>query len=476
MNNLDADSLIRAGREVKEPFQLSVEKINGKVSVVELTVKRILRLLPAKRIVAVAESGGREYLIKIFIGRSSRRYMRREISGVHAIEDSGVRTPSLEWQARLRSKGGYVLAFEYLENASSLSDVISGAANDAERTQLISKVLPVLASLHEGGVIQNDIHPENFLFHNNLVYTIDGGDVSRHRTHPVGETRSMNNLALFFAQFNARHDSMIPDLMEAYRQVRAWPDHPGRIKRLAYLINKKRNQRKENYIQKAFRECTQFAAGRTFDRFWVCDRTSYSDAMAELLANPDAAIVDGKILKDGNTATVALVDGPQGPLVIKRYNIKNPGHRLSRMFRKSRAWISWANAHRLEFLGISTVKPVALIEERLGLLRGRAYFITEYVEGPDATVLTEREDPASDIVSIVELLKSLSAAGVTHGDLKASNFLLASSGAVIIDLDSMREHQDPEEKRRAEMKDLERFLKNWESTPQMAERFSDLLG
>lgn len=476
MNNLDADSLIRAGRAVKEPFQLSVERVNGATSVGDLTVRKILRLLPGKRIVAVAEAEGRDYLIKIFVGRSAKRYMRREVAGVYAIEDSGVLAPSLEWQARLHFKGGYVLAFEYLAEARNLSDVFEQSVSELEQTNLIGKVIPVLASLHEGGVIQNDIHPENFLFHNDRIYTIDGGDVSRHWTHPVGETRSLNNLALFFAQFHSLHDHRIPELLELYRQVRAWTDHPGRAKRLIYLINRKRNQRKENYLRKAFRECTQFAAARTFNRFWVCSRSSYSEAMAEIIDNPDAAMAKGQVLKNGNTATVALIESPVGPLVIKRYNIKGFAHRLSRMFRKSRAWISWANAHRLEFLGINTVKPVALVEERWGPLRGRAYLISEYVEGPDATVLQERDDPSSDIASIVDLLKSLSAAGVTHGDLKASNFLLAREGAVIIDLDSMREHQDPAEKQKAEMKDLERFLKNWESSPRMAERFSDLLG
>lgn len=491
MNNLDADALIRAGRAVEEPFQLSLDRVSldkgsldtgsldtgtGSGGVTNLTVKKILRLLPGKRIVAVAESGGQNYLIKIFIGRSARRYMRREVSGVHAIEDSGVLTPSLEWQARLRSKGGYVLAFEYIEGAHNLSDVVADAANKSEQARLIGKVIPVLAALHEGGVVQNDIHPENFLFHEDRIYTIDGGDVSRHWSYPVGETRSINNVALFFAQFSASHDHLIPALLERYRQVRAWTDYPGREKRLVYLMNKFRNQRKDNYIRKALRECTQFAAGHTLAKFWVCDRNSYSDDMAKLIANPDAAIANGKLLKDGNTATVALIDGPNGPLVIKRYNIKSFTHRLSRMFRRTRAWISWVNAHRLEFLGINTVKPVALVEERFGPLRGRAYFISEYIDGPDATVLPDRADPTEDIVSIVALLKSLSAAGVTHGDLKASNFLLAQSGAVIIDLDSMREHRDPVEKNRAEKKDLARFMKNWESSPRVVERFSDLLG
>ena len=80
------------------------------------------------------------------------------------------------------------------------------------------------------------------------------------------------------------------------------------------------------------------------------------------------------------------------------------------------------------------------------------------------------------MTSIVKILKSLSAAGVSHGDLKASNFLLGINGPVIIDLDSMKEHSDPVQRARAEKKDIARFMKNWESIPQVQQRFADLLG
>ena len=130
----------------------------------------------------------------------------------------------------------------------------------------------------------------------------------------------------------------------------------------------------------------------------------------------------------------------------------------------------------MKFLGINTVKPVAMVEERFGPLRGKAYFITEYIDGPDATVLPEIENPSAEMISIVEILKGLSAAGVSHGDLKASNFLLSSDGAVIIDLDSMKEHANQVDRDLARKKDIVRFMRNWESIPQVEQRFADLLG
>ena len=54
MNNLNATALMSAGRSVSEPFQLGVARSDG--GLVEVTIRKVLRLLPARRIVAVAES------------------------------------------------------------------------------------------------------------------------------------------------------------------------------------------------------------------------------------------------------------------------------------------------------------------------------------------------------------------------------------------------------------------------------------
>jgi len=474
MNNFDVDILIRSERGLQEPFVLSLIRSDGEET--EMTVLKILRLLPRKRIVAVAEVDGKQYLVKVFIGRYSGRYAKREVAGAAAIEGAGVLTASLKWQALKKSARGHVLGFEYISDAKNLLDVWKESENDEQRLRLIGKVIPALAALHEGGVVQNDIHPENFLFRSGLIYTIDGGGVTRHGRGPLGARKSLDNIALFFAQFHARFDHLVSEWLEQYRQLRAWPVDEGRYLRLINLIDSKRSGRKKEYIGKAFRECTRFICEHSFNRFLVCERGYDSPAMRELLSRIDERMESGKLLKAGNSATVALVEGPSGPLVVKRYNIKGLGHGISRAFRKSRAWISWANANRLDFLGISTVKPVALVEERFGPLRRRAYFVTEYIDGPDATVLPEKENPMAEMASIVDILKELAAAGVSHGDLKASNFLLGSDGPVIIDLDSMKEHTNPVDRDRAEKKDIARFMRNWESIPQVKQRFTDLLG
>lgn len=475
MNSLDADALIKAKREVKPPFRLVVKKADG--GQLDLTVTRVLRLLPGKRIAAVANSESGNFLIKLFIGRFARRYWRRELKGVQAIESAGVLTPKVLWQGDLASGGGCVLAFEYIEDTQDLMAQWGGPGSET-LTPIGLEVTGVLSRLHESGVIQNDIHPGNFMIRNKSVYTIDGGDVIRKVSGPLSEPQSLENLSLFFAQFHADQDGMIPAALAEYCRRRGWSPDTSRLPKVIRLVENHRDSRKREYIEKAFRECTRFSCTQSFTRFEVCERKYDSGEMRTLLGQLDAAIAKGVILKNGNSATVALIDGPGGQLVVKRYNIKGMAHRLSRLFVKSRAWNSWANAYRLEFLGIRTVTPVAMIEQRIGPLRGKAYFVSEYVQGPDATTLCERSvepgDAQSKIESIAALLKRLAVAGLTHGDLKASNFLLPPDGATLIDLDSMTDHDSMASFKPAMVRDLVRFQKNWADNPAIAEKFRRL--
>lgn len=87
------------------------------------------------------------------------------------------------------------------------------------------------------------------------------------------------------------------------------------------------------------------------------------------------------MLKDGGTCTVVRIDLEGLPVAVKRYNLKNTRHALSRAWRPSRAWQSWIEAQRLSYYGIPTPRPLAVVERRFGPLRGRAYLVTVASEG-----------------------------------------------------------------------------------------------
>jgi tRNA A-37 threonylcarbamoyl transferase component Bud32 len=190
----------------------------------------------------------------------------------------------------------------------------------------------------------------------------------------------------------------------------------------------------------------------------------------------DALLTAQNLLKNGNTCTVALVEMGGKKIAIKRYNIKNFWHGLSRAFRQTRAAVSWANAHRLIILDIATAKPIALIEQRkFGLFKSKAYFFAEYIDAPDAAQFfaecADKTARAETIKNMVTLFYKLYLLKISHGDMKATNIKIVDNRPVLIDLDSMCQHRTYFSSSVAHLRDLSRFMQNWQNEPALYNAF-----
>ena len=91
----------------------------------------------------------------------------------------------------------------------------------------------------------------------------------------------------------------------------------------------------------------------------------------------------GQSLKHDSTTSVVKVEENGQCWVIKRYNTKNPWHALRRTVRRSRAENCWRMSALLSAAGVRVPAPVAYMERRIGPLRGRSYFVYEYVDAED---------------------------------------------------------------------------------------------
>src|SRR5690606_36879804 len=121
---------------------------------------------------------------------------------------------------------------------------------------------------------------------------------------------------------------------------------------------RRRQARLQQILVKTLRDCTQFAVSRRFNRFISVLRSEQA-LLAPLLPDPASAFPGQPLLKAGGSSTVTRVTLGGRELVVKRYNMKGPGHWLKRFWRLSRAWHSWRSAWRLYFLGIATPQPRA---------------------------------------------------------------------------------------------------------------------
>ena len=210
-------------------------------------------------------------------------------------------------------------------------------------------------------------------------------------------------------------------------------------------------------------------------------RTRYqSPNLRDFLEHPDQDLkkFGGSRIKgdETTTTTVDLVSDlvEECPIYIKRYNTKNAWHALRRTVRRSRAENCWIYADILQNLGVAIAPPVAFIQEYLGTgLKGGSWYLSKYM-GPycldHLPIIDDEAVRVRVMEQIVEIMAILRNHHISHGDMKATNLLLAAGNRVVLlDLDAMKEHFTADRARTGINKDMVRFLQNWRDQPALLE-------
>ena len=436
-----------------------------------LQCARIVRRVPGRRLVCQGVWQQQAVYAKIFLGRDAARYAGRDRRGAQWLAERGLATPALLHTEAL-SDGTQVLVYAAIPDSSNAEERMQVlVADDAARLALFKALVQTVADHHNAGLLQTDLYFKNFLVQGEHIYTLDGDGIRPLRGW-CARRQALSNLARLLSKPDVADDRWIPELYLTYCARRGWVADAATQRALAAKALAIRRDVIRGYANsKVFRECSDVhvarAAGswRAIARAWVGRLGNALDAPDSLLEGA------GNVrLKSGNTCTVGLTELAGRKLVVKRYNIKNLRHSLGRALRPSRAAASWSAAYRLLISGMPTAAPVAMLERRWGMFRREAYFLAEYVDGPDIAelmadpaVLVEYKQQA--VLNTARLLRKMQRLQLEHGDFKATNIKMVDLQPVLIDLDSLREHRCGWLFRRRHARDLRRLLKNWQNDP-----------
>ena len=465
MTVFSSAELIIMGRHIPTPFGISVETEQGAV---ELKIDSLLRIVPGKRLVALSAWQNRTVIVKIFISNNRwKRGMLKDIAGINRLKQAHIPSPNLLLQTTTSDRKAGVLIIEYLRQGASLAALFDEAKSDEDKTEVLQMGVKAVADCHQAGLWQNDIHLDNFMLCAGIVYVLDGADIKSKGSVLDTETR-LKNFAMFLAQFPVSQDEHWRELFDQYSKQASGltaEDAAGFTKR---IIGARRN-RLNAYERKLTRSTTANRCEQGSNFFYIYDRSIHSPELDRFIADPDSFITEEQLLKDGNSSTVAMVKINERNYVLKRYNIKSFWHGISRAFRPSRAHHSWRNASVLEMLGVATAHPFLYLEERVfWFFRKRAYFLCAYIEELDLGTAWEKQQlevSENEIVGLFrDLFKIMADYRISHGDMKATNFMLQDKELYVLDLDSMIRNKSRESFTEKFSKDLKRFRKNWVGT------------
>jgi hypothetical protein len=201
---------------------------------------------------------------------------------------------------------------------------------------------------------------------------------------------------------------------------------------------------------------TQIASSRivtcqSFRRVAHFDWSLHRDLVSTLWTDPESLLGRGDPLQTSGARQTVRLEWNAQPFVLKHYQAPTRRHSLMHLVLPSRAWKTWAFAHRLVAAGIATPRPVACIENRWGPFRRDSYLMYPYVEGRTLRTCIAEDAKQSPPVrerlwqQISELWQRLVELRVSLQDTNLANFIVSPSGQIwLIDLDKSRFHHAPE--------------------------------
>ncbi len=184
------------------------------------------------------------------------------------------------------------------------------------------------------------------------------------------------------------------------------------------------------------------------------------ETLLQSLAADIAAVMEsGETYKRCRARWVSRIDLSSGPVVVKLFTERSVRHSLKQKFQRSRARRASDKAFRFTEMGFHTPRPLALLQEQIGPLRGNSCVVFEYVDGDligskpwqklEQVALAEGQDALDYVVDqVLQTRDRLIQNGLSHFDCHAGNFMFDRQGDLyLLDLDSIKPTRMTDRKR-----------------------------
>jgi len=428
------------------PFEITIKAEPPETNAQKVICQELLRDIPGKRQIYSSLWEKQPVIVKIFADSvKSNRHLKRELSGLQKLRSRNLNCPAVLFAGRT-NRASRVLVTKKITDAPTALEIFANLSSAEEKLDLLLIIVEELASHHDKGVLQKDLHLGNILIKGRKAFIIDSAGM-RFYNNAVNKKKSLAQLAMVARYLSPDNPSLIDRLAVAYCDARKRP-FGHKEKNILYKClagTRKRGIRKG--LKKSLRTSTRYLKIKKPAFVAIFGRTFIGDKNPdELVNNLDELMSKGNILKNGNTCYVSRVFFNGFDIVVKRYNHKGVFHSIRQTIKKSRARKNWLCARRLGMLQIPTAAPLGYIEVFKGPIIWKSYIITRYLPGPKLCDLLKSTSSASNrqstaINQVIELLKKLGKARITHGDLKHSNIIITDKGPAVIDLDAMRAHK-----------------------------------
>ncbi len=439
------------------PYTIRVRPASAGSAVQEVLCRQMLRLMADRRETFAASWDGREVILKVF-GHpwKARLHARRERRGFQRLGQLGIAAPAVLLHGRTED-GRWAVVTEKIEGAMTLLEARKAAHEARQRKVLLDLAGRELARLHGVGVLQEDLHPGNFLVRNDRLVALDPGQI-RFLGRPVGRTASIRQLAQL-ARILVPGDQAdaIETVRAGYVAARRWSwGHPEtalfwrcfvRGRRGAIRATARRPLYKgRDHVRIRTRNCL------------VVAQKAFSDAgdLGGLVENLDALMEAGHVLRRGGGTLVSRFEWARQDVTATRF----ADGALAWRRNGRRCWVA---ARRLSILNIGVPRPLALVEKRRTGLSSHSYLLTKTISGPilpdflrDGQV--SLEDKRAVVRQVLAVLERLARYDITLDGLDLKAILVVDDRPVFAACRDVTIHRWPARFRRRYREQLRKVM------------------
>ncbi len=461
-----ADQLNHAGRRLDCPFSIGLEHDEH-----ALTCISILRNLPGKRLVAFANWQGQPVIAKIFYHRArAHLHAYREQNGNQALSESNVLTPTILYAGQDSSKSLYVLIFSYVQPKVPLNAVWEDPKH-VDWSGLTKNIVEITAKLHQSGLLQNDPHPNNFLWGEAGIYTLDTGDmeITKHRLS-LPRRISFRSLGNLFAQIRPAGSEHLFEFYETYANARNWNVTKEDYQTVLVWQQYHRSERQRKIQRKVLRNSTRFMHQQNSRYTYVCQRDLYHEDLSHFFQNPTPTLESGEVLDNQDGLLKARVDMAGRSCLLVRYKASNILRSMRYRFMGSPAKKAWCVAQFLKSYGVNTAQPIAVMEKHSDLFCSGSYYVCDYIEGDSFAVYMQKhslESLASDpiVQQVIDLFMLMRQLNISHQALSPEAILVGYGKVYLSRLDHVTIHRDVVSAKQSLYETYQTFMQSWKSQP-----------
>ncbi|MCC5811260.1 MAG: hypothetical protein JJU06_12895 [Ectothiorhodospiraceae bacterium] len=382
-----------------------------------------------KRVVTHGWLDGRRVVAKFYLGAFGQWWeWYRGVRGARAFLAAGVPAPAVHYAGYLSAVPAWLTVMDHVD-----VDEPWPPEGDAMPEEIHFRLLATMAELHARGIQQNDLNAKNFLPSSGRLFAIDGDRARRYGT-ALSRRRALANLVRFYGGKTAFPEAAVIAGYRYYCEQRQWAWNEVDEQQFLASVRLARRATAERVAARSRRGWKHFSLKRTDQRRSIVDRRVLpTDTQWDRLLPTTVTEQTGHIAKAGEI-----------PLRIRRLAGETLGIGLSPLVLGSRPMRAWTTSILLRRLRLPVERPVAVVEQRLGLLRHEGYLLQQAnpqaIPAIAAFAMLPPAARADLIKQIVSLAQRLHALRLTHDNFQLGALIVDRGRVLLLDVEGVRRY------------------------------------